>query len=65
MRSRVFNIRIPDDLLKKIDASAKSRFISKSDFIREAVAKYINDLDESKSSKQPSWQELADYFEEA
>jgi Ribbon-helix-helix protein, copG family len=35
-------IRIPKDLKKKIEAEARSRFISVADVVREAVIEYLN-----------------------
>ncbi len=41
MSSKVINITLPDDLVKKIDRLAKSEFSSRSDFIRETLVRRL------------------------
>jgi Arc/MetJ-type ribon-helix-helix transcriptional regulator len=39
--SKTINISLPEQLLKKIDAAAKSEYASRSDFIRETIVRRL------------------------
>ena len=41
MQTQTFNIALPKELVKKIDATAKKEYKNRSEFIREAVRKYL------------------------
>ena len=41
MASRIINISLPEELLKKIDKTAKSDYASRSDFIRETLVRRL------------------------
>lgn len=41
MSSKIINISLPEELLKKIDKSAGSEYASRSDFIRETLVRRI------------------------
>jgi metal-responsive CopG/Arc/MetJ family transcriptional regulator len=38
---RTINISLPDNLLKKVDAEAKSEFANRSDFIRDTLVRRL------------------------
>jgi metal-responsive CopG/Arc/MetJ family transcriptional regulator len=38
---KTINISLPEDLLKKIDAEAKSEYASRSDFIRDSLVRRL------------------------
>lgn len=39
--TKTINISLPEELLKKIDAAAKSEYASRSDFIREVLVRRL------------------------
>lgn len=39
--SKIINISLPEDLVKKIDKLAKSEYASRSDFIRETIVRRL------------------------
>ena len=41
MQTQTFNIVLPKELVQKIDATAKKEYKNRSEFIREAVRKYL------------------------
>ena len=41
MSSKIINISLPEELLKKIDKSARSEYASRSDFIRETLVRLL------------------------
>jgi Arc/MetJ-type ribon-helix-helix transcriptional regulator len=41
MSSKIINISLPAELVKKIDAAAKANYASRSDFIRESVVRRL------------------------
>lgn len=41
MSSKIINISLPEELLKKIDESAGSEYASRSDFIRETLVRRL------------------------
>lgn len=53
MNSKTFNMSLPGDLLKKVDAVAKREYRNRSELIREAVRKYIQDTEE--------WMQMMEY----
>ena len=50
MKTKTFNISLPDTLVKKIDRLAKKRDASRSELIREALRRYAD--------KQKEWELL-------
>ena len=38
---KTINISLPEDLLKRIDAEAKSEYASRSDFIRDSIVRRL------------------------
>ena len=46
MQTQTFNIALPKALVKKIDAAAKKEYRNRSELIREAVRRYVTDMDE-------------------
>ncbi|OGE79106.1 MAG: hypothetical protein A2751_05695 [Candidatus Doudnabacteria bacterium RIFCSPHIGHO2_01_FULL_46_14] len=41
MKTKTFNIALPDQLVRKIDQTAKREYQNRSEFIREAVRVYL------------------------
>jgi len=41
MSTKTINISLPEDLLKKIDAVAKTEYSSRSDFIRDSLVRRL------------------------
>lgn len=39
--TKIINISLPDDLLKKIDEAAKNEYATRSDYIRETMVRRI------------------------
>ncbi len=52
--SKVFNISLPEELVKQADAVAKQNYMSRSDLIRYALLKEIR-------SQQSQWQTTVDF----
>lgn len=50
MQSQTFNIALPKELVKKIDAQAKKEYKNRSELIREAVYGYV--------TKKDRWEEI-------
>jgi len=46
MKSKTFNMSLPASLLAKIDAVAKREYRNRSELIREALRKYVQDIEE-------------------
>jgi CopG family transcriptional regulator / antitoxin EndoAI len=46
MKSKTLNLSIPEALLKKADAVAKREYRSRSELMREALRRYIDDVEE-------------------
>jgi len=46
MQTQSFNIVLPKELVQKIDAVAKIEYRNRSELIREAVRRYVTDIDE-------------------
>lgn len=44
MKTRAFNIALPEELVKEIDRTAKSKYQNRSEFIRDAVVRRLEDL---------------------
>ena len=42
--------RLPEDLENRLDTAARARNWSKSEYVREALVKYMDEADEEKSS---------------
>lgn len=53
MRSKTFNIVLPEELVKQADALAKKEFRNRSELIREALWVYV--------TRKRSWDELSEY----
>jgi metal-responsive CopG/Arc/MetJ family transcriptional regulator len=49
MMYQTFNISLPKDLVTAMDAAAVSEYRNRSDLIREAVRKYLEDIQEWKA----------------
>jgi len=45
MNTQTFNISLPRELVKKVDAQAKEEYRNRSDFIREALIARLRDKD--------------------
>lgn len=45
MKSKAFNITMPEELVKKIDLQAKKQFSNRSELIRAAAVAYFEKLD--------------------
>lgn len=58
MRSRIFSIRLPAELVGKINEAAKKRYISRSAFIREAVAEKLNREQTANKTEEIDWEKL-------
>lgn len=43
MNTQTLNIALPRELVKAIDSAAKREYRNRSEFIREAVLRYLND----------------------
>ena len=46
MQTQTFNISLPRELVKKVDAVAKKEYRNRSGLIREAVRRYLEDQKE-------------------
>ena len=53
MQTQTFNIALPKDLVKKVDAMAKKEYRNRSELIREALRVYMKDMQE--------WEEIFEY----
>ncbi len=63
MRSQALNIKFSAELIQKMTVAAKNKYITRSAFIREAVAEKLNrELAESEANKpeEIDWQKLLD-----
>lgn len=56
MQTQTFNIALPIELVKKVDAAAKKEYRNRSELIREALRVYLKD--------RADWQEIFDYGRE-
>lgn len=45
MQTQTFNIALPKELVKKIDEVAKREYRNRSELIREAVRRYLQEID--------------------
>lgn len=45
MQTQTFNIALPKDLVKKVDALAEKEYRNRSELIREALRAYIGKID--------------------
>jgi metal-responsive CopG/Arc/MetJ family transcriptional regulator len=52
--SKVFNISLPEDLVKKADKVAKDNYMSRSDLIRYALAKEVK-------NQEQEWETIVDF----
>ena len=57
MQTQTFNIALPKELVKRIDATAKKEYKNRSEFIREAVRIHLQ-----KQERNISWDVLAEPF---
>ncbi len=57
MNTQTFNIALPKDLIKRADQLAKKEYRNRSELIREALRKYIEEKEE--------WEQLFKTGEEA
>lgn len=57
MQTQTFNISLPKKLVNKIDRTAKKEYRNRSEFIREAVIKYMKDFED--------WEEIYAFGKEA
>jgi len=57
MNTQTLNIALPEDLVKKADELAKKEYRNRSELIREALRKYIEDKEE--------WEQIFKSSEEA
>lgn len=46
MKSKAFNITLPQELVQKIDEQAKKQYTSRSDYIRSVLVRQIDEADE-------------------
>lgn len=46
MPTKVFNIALPRQLVKRVDRAAEKEYRNRSELIREALRTYLQDLDE-------------------
>ena len=53
MQTQTLNIALPKELVKKVDEVAKREYRNRSELIREALRKYLIEIEE--------WQEIFDY----
>lgn len=69
MRSRILNIIFPEILFENMDSAAKASYISRSAYIREAVAEKLNrerageqaaDAVQTNNLEEIDWQRLID-----
>lgn len=58
MRSKTFNLRLNVEMLEKVDQAAHVLCISRSDFIRMAVAKQLNKHIQQQKGQDLDWEEL-------
>ncbi len=65
-QSQTVNITLPKELLKRVDALAKSDYTSRSDIIRQALLDKIRkpQLDEWGDPVNENWQKVIDFREE-
>lgn len=54
MSTKIVNLSLPEELLKKVDAEAKKEYSSRSDFVRKSL---VNQLDSQTLDKE--YQEFA------
>lgn len=60
--TKTINISLPEELLKKIDAAAKSEYASRSDFIREVlVRKLKNQRIVDEWGDEGEWETVVDF----
>lgn len=45
MKSKTFNISIPEELIKKVDAKAKNQYITRSGLIRMLLNNYVDEIE--------------------
>ena len=57
MNTQTLNIALPEDLVKKVDQLAKKEYRNRSELIREALRKYIENKEE--------WEQIFKTGEEA
>lgn len=60
MRSQALNIKFSADLIEKMTEAAKVKYITRSAFIREAVAEKLNRELKIEQSESFDWQKLLD-----
>lgn len=58
MRSKTFNLRLNVEMLEKVHQAAHVLSISRSDFIRMAVAKQLNKHIQQQKGQDLDWEEL-------
>lgn len=58
MRSKIVAIRLADEMIDKIDEASSVLCISRSDFIRMAVAKQLNKHIQQQKGQGLDWEEL-------
>lgn len=46
MRSQTFNIALPAGLVKEVDRAARKEYKNRSELIREALYRYLKDIEE-------------------
>lgn len=60
MRNQTLNIKFPGHLVKKVDEAANRKYITRSAFIREAVAEKLDREEVKTEEPQIDWQKLLD-----
>lgn len=58
MRSQPLNIKFSAELVKEMTLAAKAKYISRSAFIREAVAKKFNREHDANKTEALNWEKL-------
>ena len=53
MQTRTLNIALPKELVKKVDEVARREYRNRSELIREAIRRYMKDLDD--------WERIFEY----
>lgn len=60
MRSQALNIKFSKELVQKMNKAAQEKYITRSAFIRQAVAEKLNREQITQEEPQIDWQKLLD-----
>lgn len=60
MSSKTINLSLPEELLKEVDALARSNYASRSDYVRQVLVEKIN----ARISEEEAWADLSESADE-